>query len=229
MAGVALVAVAVGFGRTYAVPLALGTFSAPPVVHIHGAFAVAWVLLFAVQPLLVRLGRVGWHRRIGRVGLPLALGVALTMLPAGMVQVTREVNAGAGPTGISGIVGIVTAAMIFVALVAAGVSARRNKEAHARWLLLATLVVIWPAWFRFRHWFPDVPRPDIWFATVLAYVWIVAAMVRDRIVRGAVHPVLAWAGTGIIVEQSLEALAFDTPPWRAVARWIYALLRAAIG
>jgi len=95
--------------------------------------------------------------------------------------------------------------------------------------LLATLFVIWPAWFRFRHWFPSVPRPDIIFGLVLAFVWIVAAMVRDRVVRGAVHPVLAWAGTGIIVEQSLETLMFDSPPWRVVAQWIYDLLRVVGG
>ena len=64
---------------------------------------------------------------------------------------------------------------------------------------------------------------------VLAFVWIVAAMVRDRVVRGAVHPVLAWAGTGIIVEQSLETLMFDSPPWRVVAQWIYDLLRVVGG
>ncbi len=225
MAGVALAAVAIGFGRTYVMPLARGTFAAPLIIHAHGALALAWVLLFAAQTLLVRSGRVGWHRRIGYVGFPLAMGVALTMLPAGMVQVIRDVNNGAGATGISSIVGVVTSAMLFVVLVAAGVRARRDKEAHARWLLLATLFVIWPAWFRFRHWFPGVPRPDIIFGIVLAFVWIVVAMVRDRVVRGAVHPVLAWAGTGIIIEQSLETLAFDSPAWRVVAQWIYDLMR----
>ncbi|MBK8005733.1 MAG: hypothetical protein IPK12_17905 [Gemmatimonadetes bacterium] len=50
-----LLAVAVGFGRTYAAPMAVGTFSAPIVVHVHGAFAATWILLFIVQPLLVSL------------------------------------------------------------------------------------------------------------------------------------------------------------------------------
>lgn len=226
MGGVALLAVAIGFWRTYAVPVARHAFSAPLVVHIHGAFALTWVLLFVTQPHLLRTAGVRWHRRVGYVGLPIAMAVALTMLPAGVVQATREAAAGAGPTGISSILGVVTSAVIFVAFVAAGVWARRDRESHARWMLLATLVVLWPAWFRFRHWFPQVPRPEVWFALVLAYVWIVAAMARDRITRGAVHPVLAWAGSAVIIEQSLEVIAFDSAPWRLAARHIYDVLRA---
>lgn len=224
MGGVAVLAVAIGFSRTYFAPIARGTFSARLILHVHGAFAIAWVLLFATQPVLVRMRQTKWHRRIGYAGLPLAIGVAATMLPAGMFQATRDAAAGAGPTGISTIVGVVTAGVMFVALVSAGVLTRKNREAHARWMLLATLVVIWPAWFRFRHWFPSVPRPDVWFALVLADVWIVIAMIRDRVTRGAIHPVLLWGGTAIIVEQSLEVVLFDSPAWRVVAQSVYDLL-----
>jgi hypothetical protein len=226
----ALFAIAVGFGRTYLVPMSRGTFAAPTIVHVHGTFAMAWVLLFVVQPLLVRWRRLRWHRRLGWVGAPLALGVAVTMIPAGYHQVAREVAAGAGATGISAILGVLTSALLFVSLVAAGIIARRDRESHARWMLLATLVVIWPAWFRFRHYFPGVPRPDIWFAGVLAYVWIIVAMVHDRLTRGRVHSVLLWGGTFVIVEQMSETMAFDAPWWRAAAQALYdALAWMAVG
>lgn len=221
MGGVVLVVVAFGFGRTYAVPMARGAFAAPASVHVHAIFATAWVLLFIAQPLLVRWRRLSWHRKLGRIGLPVAAGVAITMIPAGFYQATREAAAGAGPTGISSFLGVFTSGALFVALVAAGIVARRNREAHARWLLLATLVVAWPAWFRLRHYFPDVPRPDIWFAVVLAYVWIPVAMVRDRMTRAAVHPVLAYGGLVVIAEQSLEVMMFDSPWWRAIANTLY--------
>lgn len=222
MGGVALLAVAIGFGRTYAAPMARGTFDAPGWVHVHGALALAWVVLFAAQPLLVWRRQLGWHRRVGRLGLPLAVGVALTMVPAGVFQATRDAAAGAGAAGISSLLGVFTSGALFVALVAAGIATRRDREAHARWLLLATLVVVWPAWFRFRHWFPGVPRPDVWFAIVLAYLWIAVAIVRDRVVRGAVHPVLLWGGAAVVLEQSLEVVAFDAPWWRAAAHALHA-------
>jgi hypothetical protein len=224
MAAMTLVAVGVGFGRTYAAPMVRGAFRGPAILHVHGALALGWVLLFLVQPLLVRFRNQRIHRSLGRLGLPLAIGVAATMVPAGVYQATRDAAAGAGPTGISSLLGTVTSAVLFVALVSCGILARRNREAHARWLLLATLVVAWPAWFRWRHWFPSVPRPDIWFALVMPYLWILVAVVRDRIVRAAVHPVLAYAGSAVILEQSLEAIFFDTPAWRAASHLLYGWL-----
>ena len=50
----ALSAVLLGFGRTYALPLSRGTFAPPWLVHLHGAFARSWVPLFLAQPMLVR-------------------------------------------------------------------------------------------------------------------------------------------------------------------------------
>ena len=67
-------------------------------------------------------------------------------------------------------------------------------------------------------------KPEIWFALVLADAWILVAMLRDRIARGAVHPVLKWGGLAVIAEQSLEVLLFDSPPWRAAAHAIYGWL-----
>ncbi len=221
MGGVALIAVAVGFGRTYGTTMLRGTFAAPLWVHIHGALAFSWVLLFFAQPLLVRSGHVGWHRQVGRLGLPLSVGVALTMIPAGVFQVTRDAAAGGGPTAISSLLGVFTSGALFVVLVAAGIWARRRRDAHARWLLLATLVVIWPAWFRLRHYFPLMPRPDLWFGVVLAYSWVGIAMLRDRLVRGAVHPVLLWGGSAVVIEQSFELLSFDAPWWRAASQVLY--------
>ena len=91
------------------------------------------------------------------------------MLPAGVFQVTRDAAGGAGPIGISTLLGVLTSGIIFVALVAVGIAARRDREAHPRWLSLATRVVIWPAWFRLRYLFLQVPRPDIRFGVVLSY------------------------------------------------------------
>ena len=107
IAGVTIVAVGVGFSRTYAAPMASGTFQGPAILHVHGGLALCWVLLFLSQPLLVRFRRQALHRRLGRLGLPLAIGVAATMVPAGVYQATRDAAAGAGPTGISSLLGVV--------------------------------------------------------------------------------------------------------------------------
>ena len=222
---VALFAILVGFGRTYAAPVFRGAFVAPPIVHIHGVLALSWVLLFVAQPLLIRWRGVRIHRAVGLVGLPLAIAVAATMIPVGVHQAVRDVDTEWRNIAVSSLLGVITSAILFAVLVTAGILARRDREAHSRWLLLATLLVIWPAWFRFRHWFPMVPRPELWFGVVLPMAWVVVAIARDQVVRGAVHPVLLFAGSGLIVEQSLELLAFDTPAWRSLAESIFAALK----
>ena len=88
-------------------------------------------------------------------------------------------------------------------------------------MLLATIVVLWPAWFRFRHYFPSVPRPDIWFAFVLADSLIIFAWIWDKIKNGNIHPVLKWVGLFIILEQSFEVVAFDSLMWRTIGKLIY--------
>jgi len=224
MGGVAVVATLFGFSGTYFRPLLRGEFSGSGWLHLHGALATSWVLLFAVQPVLVLRQRLGWHRRVGRIAVPLAVAVALSMIPAGLVQVRRELAQGLGDTAISAMLGVFTSGALYVGLVSAGYWTRRSPEPHARWMLLATLVVIWPAWFRFRHWLPAVPRPEFWLALVLADAWIVLSMIRDRVVRGAVHPVLLWGGLFVILEQTAEVLLFDGPAWRAAAQGLWQVL-----
>src|SRR5690606_18902661 len=122
----------------------------------------------------------------------------------------RELKEGLGQTAISGIVGSCTSGIIFLALVIAGLLSRNNAAAHKRLMLLATIVVLWPAWFRFRHYFPSVPRPDIWFAVVLADSLIVIAIIRDKLTYRKIHPVLLYVGLFIIAEHAFEVMMFDS-------------------
>lgn len=224
--GLAALAIAfIGFAKTFIAPLANGVFHAPAIVHIHGAFAFAWVLFFATQPLLVRIGNFSFHRMLGFTALAAAIGFAVTAPFVGAFAAERDFANGGGETAISGIVGTFTSALIFLSLVLAGFLNRKHPEIHKRLMLLATIVVLWPAWFRFRHYFPDVPRPDIVFAVVLADSLILIAAARDWLVERRVHSVWLFCGSALIFEHVVEILAFDSAPWRVVARFLYGLLQ----
>ncbi|MEP7231237.1 MAG: hypothetical protein ABI691_13340 [Ginsengibacter sp.] len=221
---IGLFAVLAGFAKTFIAPSAAGTFSAANVVYIHGAFAFSWIILFFIQTLLINLKKYSVHRTLGVVGVVIALGTASTMLPVGMYAAHKELEQGLGDTAISGIVGVVTSAIMFLSIVIAGVLNRKNGETHKRLMLLATLVVLWPAWFRFRHYFPSVNRPDIWFAVVLADSWILISFIWDKWKNGRVNPILKYVGAFIILEHTFEVIYFDNPMWRVVAKYIYQLL-----
>jgi hypothetical protein len=220
---VGLLAVFIGFAKTFIAPVTTGTFSAPNIIYIHGAFALSWILLFFVQTLLINSRKYNVHMTLGIFGDFIAFGTASTMLPVGMYAAHKELKQGLGDTAISGIVGVVTSAIMFFGIVIAGVMNRKRGETHKRLMLLATLVVLWPAWFRFRHYFPSVHRPDIWFAVVLADSWILISCVWDKWRNGRVHPVFKYVGAFIILEHSFEVIYFDNSTWRIVAKYIYQL------
>ena len=219
-----MLAVLVGFAKTFIAPVSTGCFIAPGVVYIHGAFAFSWISLFVIQTSLISARKYRTHMAFGIAGILIAAGTAITMLPVGMYAANKELKQGLGETAISGIVGVVTSAIMFLGIVIAGVLNRHNPATHKRLMLLSTIVVLWPAWFRFRHYFPSVPRPDIWFAVVLADSLIVISCVWDKLVNGEIHPVFKYVGAFIILEHTFEVITFDSSSWRYVARQIYNLL-----
>lgn len=150
----ALVAVAValtGFATTFFIPLARGRFEAPPVVYAHAIATFSWIGLFLVQPALIQNRAYDVHVRMGVLGAFIAVTVAVTGLRVGVFAATRDFAAGGGATAISGLLGVVTSMTMFLALVGAAIAFRAKPETHKRLMLLATIVVLWPAWFRFRH------------------------------------------------------------------------------
>lgn len=221
MSLLALAVTVIGFGKTFFIPLARNTFSAPLIIHIHGALAFSWILLFLIQSVLIHFRNIRLHIKLGYTGIFITAGVAITMVPAGAVEVSRNLAAGADESSYSTILGTLLSAILFLTMVAAGIWQRKKPEYHKRWLLLATIVVLWPAWFRFRHYFPAVPRPEIWFGLVAPQSLILVGWICDYSKNRTVHPVLKLGGLFVILEQWTELLLFDTAGWRQLSKALY--------
>jgi hypothetical protein len=224
MAFLAVAAVLVGFSTTYFGPVAWGQFDGPVIAHVHGGLFFAWIALVTLQPLLIRTGRWHLHRKLGLVALPLAVAMAMSGTGVGLYAVRRDLAAGAGDIAYSSLIGVLIAMILFVAFVAAAILLRKRPAWHKRMILLATIAILWPAWFRFRHLIPWVPRPDIWFAVVLSDSLILVAAVRDKVLFGRVHPAYGIFGSALVADHISEVLLFDSPPWRAAAKAIYSAL-----
>jgi hypothetical protein len=120
--------------------------------------------------------------------------------------------------------GTVTGLSIFLGFVTIGYFQRRDVAAHKRWMALATIAVLWPSLFRWRHLLPAMDRPDIILGYFLANLPILAAMLRDRIRYGAVHPIWMIGGLSWVLEQGIEIAVFDSN-WSAPAgRFMLTLL-----
>ncbi|WP_425639851.1 hypothetical protein ACPUEN_08965 [Algoriphagus yeomjeoni] len=225
MGFVGLFAVLVGFSTTFIIPVSRNTFIAPPLIYIHGALAMCWVSLYLLQVLLIRSKNLKIHKQLGIIGLLIALSIVVTLLPTGMHQVERELAEGLGQTATSSLVGILFSGLIFGGLVISGIANRKMPCIHRNFMLLATLVLIWPGWFRFRHLFPNVSDPAFWFGFVLADTFIVISILWDRVVHGKFNTTLLTFGLLIILENTLELYFFDSPWWQELANKIYFLIK----
>lgn len=224
---VAMSAVAIGFSTTYFVPLARGTFAGPLVAHVHGLLFIAWIALILVQPLLVRRRQTRVHRTLGWVALPLALTMAVSGLGVGVFAVSRDLVLGGDDSAYSQLIGVVAAMLIFVIYVLVAIALRKQPDWHKRMMVLATIAILWPAWFRFRHLLPFVPRPDVVLGVVVSDSLILVAALRDRIKFGRIHPAYLIFGSLLIAEHVGEIVFYDIPLWRSAARSLFDVLTAA--
>lgn len=204
-----LIAIALGFSTTYFIPMSRGTFVAPAIVHVHGLSALAWMTLLITQALLVRGGRTRLHIKIGQVALPLSITIWASGIMTAAWAARRDLPA-QGSTAEASFMGTVIGLSLFLLFVAAGYATRRRAAAHKRWMALATMAVLWPAIFRWRHLLPPMSRPDIILGLFVADLPILAAMLRDRWRYGEVHPVWLIGGAFWFVEQGIEVAIFDT-------------------
>ncbi len=209
----------IGFSTTFFIPLLGGTFSAPPVVHVHGALSFGWLLLFAAQAFLVQRRRVQWHRKVGWLGAGLCAAIVVSGVAVGVYATRRDLAAGGDDFVAGQFVNILIEMLVFGSLVAAAIVLRRDRESHKRLLLLATISALAPAWLRFRHIFPAVPNPFVTFS-LLADSLLLVAIAYDWFTLRRVHPVYLRVGAAVVFVHVIELIAIDSEPWVRLARWL---------
>lgn len=219
MACAFLVIAQTGFSTTFFIPLARGSFSAPPVVHIHGVLLFGWLLLFIVQASLIQRRGFLAHRRLGVIGAALCVAIVVSGVLVGLYATRRDLAAGGDDFVLGQFVNILIEMFLFGSLVAAAMVWRRDSESHKRLLLLATISALAPAWLRMRHLLPGVPHPFVTFS-LLADSLLLVAIARDWIALRRVHPVYIWVGGAMVTIHMVELLAMTSQPWLRLSRFL---------
>ena len=136
-----------GFFPTYLYPIATTGVHASTVVHLHGLLFFGWTLLFVVQSRLA-VTSIATHRSVGLLGISLATGMmfaALAVISGGLNEaVARGTETSARALATAPVFAIATFA---VALVLA-LAYRRRSEYHKRFMVLATVALLPPAFAR---------------------------------------------------------------------------------
>ena len=234
----------IGFAPTFWVPMAQGVPERIAVLAIHGALFFGWTLFLIYQAWLVESGSVARHRDVGMIGVSLATAMTIFGVRAAINAAKRATALHFGAGGESFMVVPLAALLSFAVLVIAAILNIRRSEWHKRLMLSATAVLLDAAIARpFIVYLVMGGRPPPFGGTVglagfnmppppvigvlppalIALLFIVAGMVRDKRALGKVHPAYWWAGGFALAVQLLKIPLSDTALWHGFARSLISL------
>jgi hypothetical protein len=203
-----------GFGPTFYLARLYDAPSLAPLVVLHGALFTGWIVLLVTQAGLVAARRVGWHRRLGIIGVLLAAA----MLPVGTLTAIAAARRGAAPNGLDPVTFMAVpfgSLALFTVFIGAAIAYRTSAELHKRLMVLATIAILTPAIGRLGF---VGQRPVI--ALALTNLFVVVAIAYDWRSRGRVQPVYLWGGLAILLSGPLRILAGRSGAWHALAAYL---------
>lgn len=225
MAVLILLAIVVGFARTYFLrgilpPPTPAPLELTPLIHLHGLLFTAWVFLLLVQARLVVAKRTEIHRRLGMAGAVLAT----MMVGIGTLVAIQAVGRGVGPFGMDprGFLVVPLFALgLFAVFVVMGIRATRDPPHHKRLMLLATIALLPPAIARWL--LPMGFAPPV--VLVVATLFLVPLVIWDLRTLGRLHPVTLWGGLLLVASGPLRIALARTEGWLTIADWLASLVK----
>lgn len=215
-----LAAVLVGFSGTYLLPMAAGRFDGGAIFHIHGALFFSWFVLFIVQSMLVRAGRVSLHMGLGLLGGMLALAMLASAMTI-EVTAAREAFTRQQPNrAAAGLLLTVTNALLFAILFASSIAATRWPSVHRRLMILAALSIVPIAVQRIFFAIGLGGIAGIAAAALLVDAVILGIAIVDARRRGSLHPAFAIGLVLILSIQAGRVLLLGTPLWAETSEFL---------
>ena len=219
MAGVAALAILVGFARSYF--LAGMLFAPLPglLVHIHAIAFLSWIVLFVTQISLVTTLRLDVHQRLGSFGFALAaLMIVLGVLTA-TTRVARQL-VHPGENTMADILDLYAAPLfdmlMFGVFISAAFLNRSYPPVHKRLILFATFSLLDAA---FDRWSIFNPYP-LWQVNLFCFVPLVlATWVYDKLSTGRIQAVTLWSSVFLLATQEGRHFFSQTALWASFTDW----------
>jgi len=222
-----------GFTPTYWARLVSGTFSAPPIVHVHGTLLFSWTLLYLMQTTLVASGRTARHQALGLFGIALFSVMCCSIVATRLILLQDEVHAGFGDAARRFSAIALCSLPPLIGLFAAAIANTRRPELHKRLMYLVMVSLMIPALARvFLVLLQPVgavgpPPPGVLVApTLTAALLIVLAILYEWRHYGRVHPVYVYGGATLVL-WTLAIVPFAyTTAWSVTIRALEKLFAA---
>ena len=210
-----------GFAPTYYLKLVFGAPALPARLHIHGAVMSSWLVLFFVQAILVSARRTVWHRRLGIIGIGIAVGVVLVGSTTAIGAAAREVGRhSAEASNRVTVLGLELIQMaLFAGLVAAAIVMRRRPDFHKRLMLLATACMMPSAFSRIPLNLTFMVSNFVSILMLFNLCVIVPASI-DTLRNRRLHPAFGWGGLIVIGALNAGYPIAISPQWLRFGSWL---------
>lgn len=211
------VIVIAGFWPSYFGPLLAGRPSdRPAAIEAHALVYLGWMGLLLLQVVLVYRRRSALHRRIGRAGMVFGLVVLGMGLVASIVSPLNHLRRGdwSMDRAASFLILPLGDMLLWAVLFGAAMWYRRNPEYHKRFILMATVTLLFAPVARM-----NLPLPLLFVGWLLP---VFLGMSYDLWTRRRIHPAYL-AGTALMVVVFLRLFVMETAGWRRLGS---GLLRA---
>jgi hypothetical protein len=219
LALVSIALVFAGFARTYYLNGYFAQRTLTWFLHLHGFIFSAWFVLVLVQIVLVAMGRIDLHRRLGVAGaalvcimVPLGVGIGIHAAKYGSLST---------PPGVPRLVFLVvpfTDMLVFGTLAGAGLLYRRRPEFHKRLMVLATLSILTAAVARIP--LPFIQAHGIPAIFGMTDLLVLAFIGYDTVSHKRLHPANLWGGLLILLSLPLRFALGGTAAWHSFAQWL---------
>ena len=210
-----------GFWPSYFGPLITqGSVVRPLVIHLHGAIFLGWMALLMAQVILAAAGKVKAHRKLGTFGIVYGSVVLVMGLLATFAAPVLHVRAGEWSIDqAAGFLPIPIGDMaLFGGFFGLAIAYRRKPEIHKRFVLLATVALLFAAAGRMSSYIPVPAALLIWFSPLLICIGY------DIATRRRLHPVYA-IGFGVLLIGLLRLPFATSETWMQMGR---AIMRALV-
>ena len=229
MSAFLLAVVIIGFSRSFYLQSVFEFPELPIRLHVHGAVLTTWFLIAFAQPCLIQTHRVSLHRKVGVVGVLVAVAVVFVSV---MTLVYRDApyiderQYAAAPN----LWGLFT----FSTCVMFGILLRKRTDVHRRLMLLASIPIVAPALDRVGRipslqtvlkpllaWFPAAAPVEVAFGFVGFLILVFTVVVFDLLSFRRVN-FGTWLGLAAIfvIAPILTAALTLSGGWAAFVRMV---------
>lgn len=116
-----------------------------PLIHVHGALLMTWVLLLIVQPLLIQSGKASLHRNIGKISWVLGPLIILSLFLVGRGSYHRGIAANeAEHNMLSFVVLDMRGFLSFAIFWTLAMTYRKISQSHMRYMIATGILGIGP-------------------------------------------------------------------------------------